>query len=117
MKKTLETKLMIIENFIDHFTTNEEERERMKNSALQYVEEDHVDEIEQAGFTSEVKLKTVNVSRTIKANSVEQGLTVRMTEEQKDRLVDENLIHFDGVEWKFFDSDLEKVRELVELHS
>ena len=50
MKKTKEIKLMIIENFIDHFTSDEEERHRMKVCAETYVEEDHVDEIEQAGF-------------------------------------------------------------------
>jgi hypothetical protein len=50
MKKSNEIKLMIIENFIDHFTTDEAERERMKGVAFEYVKEDHVDEIEQAGF-------------------------------------------------------------------
>lgn len=35
--------LSVIENFIDHFTTDETERERMKSVALQYIEEDHVD--------------------------------------------------------------------------
>ena len=48
MIKTLQTKLDIIENFIDHFTSNDKERERMKATAYQYVDEDHVDEIAQA---------------------------------------------------------------------
>jgi len=48
MKKTEEIKLMIIENFIDYFTSNEEERKAMKESAGLYVEEDHVDEITQS---------------------------------------------------------------------
>lgn len=42
-----EIKLMIIENFIDHFTTNEAESFMMKMKAGTYVEEDHVDEIKQ----------------------------------------------------------------------
>lgn len=46
MKKTSETKLIIIENFIDWWTSDEEERDRMKESAQVYVEEDWVDEIE-----------------------------------------------------------------------
>jgi hypothetical protein len=48
MTKTQEIKLMIIENFIDHFTSDEKERESMKKSAFIYVEEDHVDEIAQS---------------------------------------------------------------------
>jgi len=48
MKKTEEIKLMIIENFIEHFTTNEEERDLMKKDARLYVKEDWVDEIAQA---------------------------------------------------------------------
>ncbi len=48
MKKTLLTKLMIIENFIDHYTTNDVEREEMKDAAYQYVVEDHVDEVAEA---------------------------------------------------------------------
>lgn len=47
MTKTQKIKLMIIENFIDHLTSDEDERNRMKDTACQYVEEDHVDEIEQ----------------------------------------------------------------------
>ena len=45
---TQEVKLMIINNFIDYFTSNEEERIKMKNSAVKYVDEDHVDEILQS---------------------------------------------------------------------
>jgi len=48
MKKTEEIKLMIIENFIDYFTSSEEERKSIKESAGIYVDEDHVDEIAQA---------------------------------------------------------------------
>ena len=48
--KTQETKLMIIENYIDHFTSDEKERESMKESAVIYVNEDHVDEITQANI-------------------------------------------------------------------
>ena len=48
MKNTKEIKLMIIENYIDWFTTNEDEREQMKENAELYVEEDWVDEIAQS---------------------------------------------------------------------
>ena len=53
MKDTKEIKLMIIENYIDWFTTDEDERECMKNNAKLYVDEDWVDEIKQANFISE----------------------------------------------------------------
>lgn len=48
---TKEIKLMIIENFIDWHTTNEEERNIMKENAKQYVNEDWVDEIAQSEST------------------------------------------------------------------
>lgn len=48
MENTKEIKLMIIENYIDWFTTDEDERESMKDNAKLYVEEDWVDEIKQA---------------------------------------------------------------------
>lgn len=35
--------LNVIENFIDYFSSNEDERERMKQVAYDYVLEDHVD--------------------------------------------------------------------------
>lgn len=50
LTKTQEIKLMIIENYIDNFTTNDDERDTMKANALIYVEEDHVDEIAQSGM-------------------------------------------------------------------
>jgi len=40
-----EVKLMIIENFIDWFTSNDDERIKMKESAKLYVEQDHINEI------------------------------------------------------------------------
>jgi hypothetical protein len=43
-----EIKSMIIENYIDWFTHDEEERNRMKADVSQYVDFDHVDEIGQA---------------------------------------------------------------------
>ena len=43
---TKETKLMIIENYIDWYTTNEAERKELKENAVGYVNEDHVDEID-----------------------------------------------------------------------
>jgi len=49
-KKTLDVKLIIIENYIDWFTSDEKERDQMKYAAFNYVEEDHVDEIQQFFF-------------------------------------------------------------------
>ena len=40
-----EMKLTIIENFIDYLTSDEQERERMKEGAYQYVISDHVNEL------------------------------------------------------------------------
>ena len=52
--KAQDIKLMILQNFIDHIEHNsKEERERLYKVAFQYVEEDHVDEITQAGFVEE----------------------------------------------------------------
>lgn len=48
MTNTKETKLMIIENFIDYYTTDEAERLVMKEEATSYVDEDWVDEIGQS---------------------------------------------------------------------
>lgn len=45
-----ETKKMIINNFIDHNFRDEEVRKMIKTGVDTYVEEDHVDEITQAGF-------------------------------------------------------------------
>lgn len=45
MTKTLDIKLMIIENFIDYFTSDDIERETLKEIASSYVDEDHIDEI------------------------------------------------------------------------
>lgn len=39
-----ELKLLLIENYIDHFTSDDAERERMKANAYEYVKEDHVNE-------------------------------------------------------------------------
>lgn len=58
---------MIIENFIDHFTTDEAEREKMKKMANSYVDEDHVDEIGQA-FPETIK--TVMEKRIDKAMKI-----------------------------------------------
>ena len=44
--ETKEIKLMIIENYIDYYTSDDAEREAMKENALMYVEEDFNDEIE-----------------------------------------------------------------------
>lgn len=40
-----EMKFMIIDNFINHWTTDLEEQDRMKDVLAEYVDEDHVDEL------------------------------------------------------------------------
>jgi len=64
MNKTKEFKLMIIENFIDYFTSNEAERIQMKESASLYVEEDHVDEIGTLLEVAYHKIDTECISET-----------------------------------------------------
>lgn len=54
MKSTLVTKLIIIQNFIDNFTSNEAERLQMYAAAEMYVDEDHVDEVE--SYIDDLKL-------------------------------------------------------------
>lgn len=44
--KSMDVKQMIIENFIDWFTSNEGVREQMKDAADIYISEDHVDEVQ-----------------------------------------------------------------------
>ena len=41
-----ELKLIIIENFIDYYTSNDKEREEIKECAFDYVAEDHCNELE-----------------------------------------------------------------------
>jgi hypothetical protein len=43
---TQDIKLMIIQNFIDYYTSDERERESMYEVAFEYVKDDHIDEIE-----------------------------------------------------------------------
>jgi hypothetical protein len=45
---TQDIKLIIIQNFIDYYTSDEKERESMYEVAFEYVKDDHVDEIESA---------------------------------------------------------------------
>lgn len=45
---TQSLKYDIINNFIDYFSSNEEERDRMRIVAKDYVNQDHVDEIGQS---------------------------------------------------------------------
>jgi len=47
---TKDIKLMIIQNFIEYYTTDEDERMDMIGNAQTYVDEDWVDEIAQAGY-------------------------------------------------------------------
>jgi hypothetical protein len=43
--KNIEIKQMTIENYIDWFTSDDVEREKMKDNLQIYLEEDHVDEL------------------------------------------------------------------------
>jgi hypothetical protein len=62
MTKSQKIKLMIIENFIDYYTTDEKEREEMKDAATTYVKEDWVDEIEQSFNKQEItKMKRAEI--------------------------------------------------------
>jgi hypothetical protein len=57
MTKTEYIKLSILENFIDYIRPNdEEEKERLKMLAYNYIKEDHVDEILQSMNISEDEL-------------------------------------------------------------
>ena len=47
ISKAEELKLIIIENYIDWFTSDNRERDSMKESAFVYVMEDHVNELEE----------------------------------------------------------------------
>jgi hypothetical protein len=46
ISKAEKLKLMIIENYIDWFTSDDKERESMKQDAFSYVMEDHCNELE-----------------------------------------------------------------------
>lgn len=90
MKKTIEIKLMIIENFIDHFTSSEAERDEMKEVARIYVEEDHVDEIEQSigeifGQTIDVKIEELR-KRMDKA--IAKKIKSLITKKSNQKLID-----------------------------
>ena len=52
-KQRDEIKSMIIENYIDWFTHDEDERDRMKAEVYDYIEGDHVDEVGQYFNVSE----------------------------------------------------------------
>ena len=55
MKKTEQVKMTILENYIDWRTSDEDEREDLKENAKLYVDEDWVDEIEQSSFVEKNK--------------------------------------------------------------
>jgi hypothetical protein len=47
LTKSEDLKLMIIENFIEWYTTDDKERETMKECAFDYVDECHYNELEE----------------------------------------------------------------------
>jgi hypothetical protein len=66
MRQTLspsskEVKLIILENFVDYYTTNDDEREAIKSTARTYVNEDHVDEVAQALTPTEKRAYVISV--------------------------------------------------------
>jgi hypothetical protein len=71
--KNSDYKSMIIENYIEWYTTDDQEREEMKEGALLYVEEDHVDEIESAieRYKKEMLMTLTIIKRKIEVNSVD----------------------------------------------
>ena len=56
MKNTKEIKLMIIENYVDYLTSDDNEREELKGIAHDYVNGDHVDEIAQANTKNDKRI-------------------------------------------------------------
>ena len=101
---TKEIKLMIIENFIDHSAIDATEADRMKSYAQTYIDNDHVDEIAQAGFVK----KPTEIENQVRAalqyggfidaensdettNSIERGvevINILKSMEDKSQLVD-----------------------------
>lgn len=59
LSHTQDIKLMIIQNFIDYYTSDEKERESMYEVAFEYVKDDHVDEIECAFNVSKFNKKPI----------------------------------------------------------
>lgn len=57
LKHTEDVKLMIIQNFIDYYTSDDKEREEMYSIAWDYIREDHIDEIESAFEVSKFNKK------------------------------------------------------------
>ena len=47
LTKAEELKLIIIENFIEYYTSDDEERKAIKECAYDYVIEDHCNELEE----------------------------------------------------------------------
>ena len=64
--KQSETKLIIIQNYIDYFTSNDDERKLMYENAYQYVNEDHVNELENLTEVKQLKHRLTMVQDDIK---------------------------------------------------
>lgn len=87
MKKTKEIKLMIIENFIEYYTTDEEERKLMKLEAVGYVSEDHYDEIDSTleSVYHDIDSECITETDTVKMDSVRKVLSdMRANNEEMD---------------------------------
>jgi len=57
----------------------------------------------------------MNITTDIVATAVESNSKIRLTIEQKNRAIDENIIHYNGVKWKFFDEDIGKLKRLKQV--
>jgi hypothetical protein len=64
--KHSETKLIIIQNYIDYFTSNDDERKLMYENAYQYVKEDHVNELEDLTEVKQLKHRLAMVQDDLK---------------------------------------------------
>ena len=64
LTKSEDLKLMIIENFIEWYTSSDKEREAMKECAYDYVIEDHCNEFEE--LNSFILLNQNNIIPLIK---------------------------------------------------
>ena len=102
-----ETKLMVIENFIDWYTTDDTERESMKINAKTYVDEDWVDEVQSRidevlipvgrNYTID-KLEVIQIPKTQLSQTLINELKDRETFIDTDNLLDEVMYSSDVFE-------------------
>jgi hypothetical protein len=79
--KNSEYKLMIIENYIEWYTSSDKERDKLKDGASCYVKEDYTDEIESALE----QYKKENISNSYPKNFVERRIKFALEDLDKVR--------------------------------